>query len=390
MAALTGVARLLVPALLVGQAAFAEPRLVGIGDLAGGEISSEAAGISGDGRVVVGSSVGPEGTEAVRFTLAGGIRGLGLLEGGTFSTAAAASGDGSVIVGRADVPEGSVAVRWSAAEGLQSLGDLAGGVLGSDAADVSADGSVIVGTGTTSPTGGAEPVFWTEAGGIQSLGELPAGARAGFPRAISADAGVVAGRVSGAAGGGIEAFRWTSGTGIVGLGDILLDEPPPGTTANGISADGGTLVGFSSGNGPATWSEAEGWRLLALPDFADAAGATDADAGGSRIVGSGTSFDFDTLTFESRALMWDRDGNVSVLEDYIAQELGLDLAGWSLTAATAISDDGSRIVGQGTNPLGQVEGWLLIVPEPATGLLVLSGVLALAVAGRRPITWRAL
>ena len=40
----------------------------------------------------------------------------------------------------------------------------------------------------------------------------------------------------------------------------------------------------------------------------------------------------------------------------------LDLAGWTLLAATAISADGRAMAGTGTNPHGNQEGWLAVLP----------------------------
>jgi probable HAF family extracellular repeat protein len=58
---------------------------------------------------------------------------------------------------------------------------------------------------------------------------------------VSADGSVLVGRASSASGA--EAFRWTSGGGMVGLGDL----PGGGfeSTAEAVSADGSTVVGYS-------------------------------------------------------------------------------------------------------------------------------------------------
>jgi hypothetical protein len=58
----------------------------------------------------------------------------------------------------------------------------------------------------------------------------------------------------------------------------------------------------------------------------------------------------------------------------VLTDLGIDLSGWILRGATAISADGTTIVGYGTNPFGQQEAWLANisgVPEP-TSLQLLS------------------
>ena len=71
------------------------------------------------------------------------------------------------------------------------------------------------------------------------------------------------------------------------------------------------------------------------------------------------------------------------LQDMLVSDFGLDLTGWRLQGATAISADGQAIVGYGTNPNGQTEAWLAMIPEPGTALLVTVGVLGLATSRRR-------
>jgi hypothetical protein len=57
--------------------------------------------------------------------------------------------------------------------------------------------------------------------------------------------------------------------------------------------------------------------------------------------------------------------------------LGLDLAGWDLRTATGISADGSMIIGDGVNN-GVEQAWIAVIPEPGTGLLLMTGLLWLA------------
>jgi len=112
--------------------------------------------------------------EAFRWTQAGGMAGLGFLTGGTFSQAQGVNADGTVVVGLGNATGtggNSEAFRWTQAGGMQSVQALlaAKGVsmtgwtlLG--AGSVSADGQVIVGFGID-PNG-------QEEGWIASLGPL--------------------------------------------------------------------------------------------------------------------------------------------------------------------------------------------------------------------------
>jgi hypothetical protein len=59
------------------------------------------------------------------------------------------------------------------------------------------------------------------------------------------------------------------------------------------------------------------------------------------------------------------------LQQVLTNDYGLDLTGWSLNRANAISADGLTVVGFGTNPNGLTEAWIASldgepVPEPGT------------------------
>ncbi len=113
--------------------------------------TSYASAVSADGNVIVGASDDGENEEAFRWTNDLGMIGLGTLDGATDSRANALTTDGSVIVGQS----GNEAFYWSQSNGLQSLASILEGAgldLGSwsleTASDISADGAIIVGTGS--------------------------------------------------------------------------------------------------------------------------------------------------------------------------------------------------------------------------------------------------
>jgi probable HAF family extracellular repeat protein len=140
--------------------------IVPLGNLGGGENSlEEANGVSADGAIVVGQSGSPSGPQAFRWTQATGMVGLGDLPGGDFfSDARAISSNGTVIVGESKSAGGSEAFRWTAAGGMQGLGHVQPGNSG-QALAATADGTVIVGRDATA-------FYWTEASGMRSLAEV--------------------------------------------------------------------------------------------------------------------------------------------------------------------------------------------------------------------------
>lgn len=260
-------------AVVVGQGASAATQeeafrwtsatgFTGLGDLPGGAVSSDAYGVSADGSVVVGrssstSDVNGNGFQASRWTSATGLVGLGYLPGGpttggfAFSEARGVSADGSVVVGWGSAslnlasPDRQ-AFRWTSAGGMVGLGDLPGGILNSIGNGVSADGSVVVGRGTSAA--GTEAFRWTAGTGMIGLGDLPGGSFNSVANAVSADGNLVVG--DGVTGSGsFEAFLWTNGVGMQRLFDVLVAGGATGLTgwtlssANAISADGRWVAG---------------------------------------------------------------------------------------------------------------------------------------------------
>jgi uncharacterized membrane protein len=325
----------------------------GLGDLPGGAVHSEALAVSDDGRVVVGRSssanfvdegfvrvlddtlqpllgpggvpvssepraltfdgaviagkIGPMGgpAQAARWTAATGWVGLGDLAGGvSFSQALGISANGGVIVGWGSSDLGYESARWEGGTPI-AMGDLPGGALQSAAALVSADGTVIVGTGTSAE--GQQVYRWTASAGLVPLGDLTGGAFASEPFGMTPGASVIVGEAASASG--VEAFRWTAGGGFIGLGD--LDGGEFHSTAFDLSADGATIVGFGTGaSGP-------------------------------------------------EAFVWDAQHGLRPLKDMLVAGGVPDLAGWQLLEATGISADGKTIIGNGTNPSGDAEGWIV-------------------------------
>lgn len=127
----------------------------------------EATALSADGGVIVGSFQGPSHTLAFRWTESSGLVALPPFEGGTTSFAADVSADGLVVIGRCEDPDGYVQTfRWTERGGSEKL-SVSPLPSWSYARAVSGDGSVIVGT-IYLPTG-AVPAIWTPATGWLSV-----------------------------------------------------------------------------------------------------------------------------------------------------------------------------------------------------------------------------
>ena len=146
---------------------------------------------------------------------------------------------------------------------------------------------------------------------------------------------------------------------------LALGELPGGlhySQAYGVSADGSIVVGTTSSerafNGEAVrWVNGQIQPLSANPGpFSSVATAVSAD--GSVVVGR-QSF---SATLDE-AFVWDESNGLRSLR-LVLTGLGLDVTGWSLFEARGVSADGRTIVGYGTNPHGQTEAWVAVVPEP--------------------------
>lgn len=347
----------------------------GLGDLPGGEYRSIPSAVSADGSVVVGRSDIPlnpnQGFNREAFRWENGtLEGLGFLPGASAQSAAAGlSADGTVIVGSSDNSEGNMeAFRFQngVMEGLGDLGHF------SSAGGVSANGSVVVGYGSAENDEGdlVQEAFRWEDGEIVRLGDLPGGIYYSRARAVSADGSVVVGESSHsvvASSGSYlaEGFRWTEADGMVGLGHLTLPDSTH-SGANDVSADGSVIVGASYSvvtreSQAYRWENGEMEGLGDLPGRRFYSSATAVSADGAIVLGSSATEN------GTEAFFWTEEGGMQNLNVVLENNYGLDLAGWTLTSVADISDDGTVIVGAGTNPDGNTEAWRVVLEEPVGG-----------------------
>lgn len=351
--------------------ASAVPRFVPIGP---SSVSSQVLGLSADGGVAVGT-VKPEGAPngiAFRWSEADGL--LPLAPG----RAEAASGDGATVVGtRPDASGKFHAFRWTAADGVVEMNPPSFFFPPSGATDVSNDGTAIALTEGPTVMPGSAGFHWTQADGFRSVScRSSAVTRA---NAISGDGTVVVGSCAGDTLPPT-AIRWTLEAGV--FQPLELGDHPFGVaqSAFGISADGAIVVGqVDSDAGPEAFVWSEAVSMLGIGDLEGGvfeSSASDASADGSVVVGWGSS------EAGREAFAWDTAFGMRNLRD-VLEAAGLDLSGWRLSAATAVSDDGRTFAGWGVNPGGVEQGWIATIPEPGTAALLALGVASLAAGVRR-------
>lgn len=351
----------------------------GLGALDATNFSGSGSAVT-DGRVVVGGSAGAGGGgNGFVWDATGGLRSVGLM------APQAISADGALLVGKT-IASPAKPAYWTAAAGVQVLPLLVGTSTGApQATGVSADGAVIVGTsparvlvGGTYQIISGHAVRWVN-GIAQDLGALSGPSGVSDAAGVSSDGTVVVGSTS-VPGGGTQAFRWTADGGMVSLGDL-----PGGqvlSRASAVSGDGRVVVGTSDGTAGANvfrWTADGGMVALGAPAGSATASVWDVSRDGSVIVGRGANAAGDPASW--RAATWDVGHGWRNLGDLLSNEYGLDLTGWTLSDALGVSPDGQAIVGNGINPAGKSEAWLVVLPEP--GSTIAMGVAAIAM-----VRWR--
>jgi uncharacterized membrane protein len=206
------------------------------------------------------------------------------------------------------------------AVGFSSMWSEANGnarIPGFSPADVSSDGSVLIGDG---PDG----VYRSHQ--TEGLVKLIDGASA---IALSGDARVVVGARKG------KSFRWAEGEAEVTLWSTVNSGFPWD-----LSHDGSVIVGSNY-----RWSAQDGVTALGGT-------ALGVSADGSVIVG-----EIPSTNFQSEAVMWDADLQMHRVKDLLIST-GVEIGDFQLNYATGISDDGTVIVGIGTHPRGRRrEAW---------------------------------
>ncbi len=321
-----------------------------LGVLPGGT-SSIAMDVSADGNVVVGKVTDASGyAHAFRWTQANQMVDLGTLPGGINTIAYAVSANGSVVIGQVKFASGNSghAFRWTQMTGMVDLGSLPGGN-NSTAYGVSADGTVVVGVATIviGTTSYSHAFRWTQSGGMQDLGTL--GGNTSVAYAVNADGTVVVGQADLSSGSRSHAFRWTA----AGMVD-LIGTPCVGTlcgltsSAYGVSTDGTVVVGMATDNIQLTpdyhafsWTQATGLVDLGTLGGTDSVAYSVSD--GNFVVGQSMP---SSGGFE--AMYWTQATGMQTITQWLAAN-AVDSSAFSFSDASAVSANGTAVVGQLTN-----------------------------------------
>ncbi len=231
----------------------------------------------------------------------------------------------------------------------------------SRAFDVSGNGRVVVGrVELASDVAGfiTEEAFrWTERDGLTTLGLLPGGIPgASSANGVSWDGGTVVGRsTSDLPFTYSEAFRWNSNAGMTGLGNLIETST---TVANATSRGGRVIVGSNEFAGPGPlglvrsafrWTRSEGMTDLGSLVPGSAAVANDVSRDGNTIAGTSASPADPNNPFilpgrSHEPFVWTEANGMTGLGHlpYIPTDIP---RAYFDTTGTAISGDGSAVVG---------------------------------------------
>lgn len=344
-----------------------QPSFITIGDLPGGFHNSIAGGTSQDGSVVTGYSYSSNGLSGFRWTLNDGMTMLPTIFNTGSYSGSKVSPSGAIIIGT----DGGLGAVWSDSLGAVSIGDVPGGAERSFLYAVN-DAGFAVGQGSHDRNEFNAPLYraikWTPEGGLETL-PLPGGDSdlATNSRAWSV---LDDGRVFGQSASGAWLYSESTGFEMLEGAEYMTRSNSDGTFFGGTYGPGGSK--------PVYWTREEGLRFLPLMDGHDGGNFFGMSDDGSVIVG--VSFGPSSVG----QVIWLNQSEPIRIVDFAAS-LGLDMEGWVVTNVIDVSADGSTIVGSARHTsweTGRSEGFVLTIPAPGAGVVVLAGG-AMAIRRRR-------
>ncbi|WP_027379740.1 T9SS type A sorting domain-containing protein [Chryseobacterium daeguense] len=211
-------------------------------------------------------------------------------------------------------------------------------------------GNTIVGLGWLN-AGTAHAIKWTAQGGMTDLGSMVAG-RSSRANAVNSDGSVIVGWQD-EADGARSGAKWVNGTESY----ITDNNGDHVGEAGDVSADGNTIIGSAMPN-PYVWNSTSGLTYITHPNSSAffRGGATGISADGGTVIGFFRPFPGPPMAGEG--FIWTAAGGRVNLNAYAAG-LGVATNGVSMTLPLAISQDGKKIAGTGTDASGQIVAFYL-------------------------------
>lgn len=331
-------------------------------------VSSNAFGLSSDGRIAAGYVREDSLYTGYTWTAQGGRVDFGRGAGSPArQTVSGISGDGRYVIG--GMPAGTnefyqQVFRWSESTGFQALGT--NGWAQSFAMDISHDGRTIVGELHDEAGGFYQPYRWTESGGFEEM--LYNGRRINASvNAVTGDGNMVVGSVFTAGLG----YWWTQETGYQFL-DPVDGTIGTSTDARGVSSDGRYIVGMAGHELTGAMWTPHGSVNLGKLDGYGYFDATEVVDDGSVVAGTSSGGGGNP----SRATIWTQSDGVQLLSDYLAANGVTIPMNVALETCTDMSADGMTFSGRASlngDPFTTF-GYVVSIPSPTT-LLTLGGFL---------------
>lgn len=219
---------------------------------------------------------------------------------------------------------------------------------------MSPNGNIIVGLGFLTAAN-AHAVKWDAVNGMVDLGSIVSG-RSSRANAINASGTVIVGWQD-ESNGTRSGAKWQDG-----VESFITDNNGNNVgEAGGISADGNTIIGSANPN-PYVWNAASGLTYITHPNasFSFKGGATGISADGIKVIGYYRAFGAPPMSGEG--FIWTSATGRVNLNDY-AVSLGIATNGVTMGLPLAISQDGKKIAGMGTNASGQMVAFYLDTSE---------------------------
>lgn len=326
----------------------------GLGNLDPSDPSGQAYDMSHDGLIVVGDTHTQTFDDwvAFRWTNDDSMVELGYLDGHNVSRSVLISGDGTTIIGdgyHIFFDGRDAQFIWTIATGMQALN------VGQKVTTVSFDGSIL--GGEMDHATARYEAFRRSGGSNTGLGFLATPDSKSFSSVadMSTDGSVIVGASK--TPGIFAAYRWTVVDGMVNLGTLA-------NNAAAISGNGNVIVGRIRGISPDSvyiWTEATGATPLFDPVanwFIHASGiSTD-----GRVVVGGMRETGDTSSDSIRGWRWTEPNGRQTIKEWLTAA-GVDSTGWLFQKAVAISADGNVVLGTAINPTGHREVYIAWVVD---------------------------